>query len=761
MKQFNFILLNLFITVSLQAQIITVKQDGSGDFVKIQDAIDHATDGDTVLVWPGIYFENLNFNKKGICLGSLCLTTGDEAYINQTIIDANDQDRCIYAYDIDYPIEINGFTLQNGNTINNSYPYDGGGIRVREAKAIIANCIIQNNFARAYGGGILCYEAEVFLSNTTIKNNHSLNRGGGICMLLGEVLYDSIKRCNIFLNYGAKGMDIAKIAGPVTTVYVDTFTVINPDSHFAYSYNSNEIPINDILLDIVHAKVQEVNSNLYVSNLGSNQNDGTSPGSPLKTIGFALLKTKPDTNDPKTIFIEDGEYSRETGEKFPLNLRSYVSIVGASKDSTILDGSDFSSLMQANVLIKGYTVKNLTLRNANTHKMSLSGALYVYKFNTARFENLKLCNNKGLYRNAFSIAKPKNVYFSNVEVLDNIGSVSMCATLPDSNSYYSADTVWFENCRFNNNRPDYDTIDIGAGGGLAISGLESAIDSLTAYVTNCEFSDNYVREVSGGMSSSSLTTLSGAKTFLINSTIGNNFSENQYGGSVGVVLNSELNVYNSIIYANDPAQFFMKNDAGGQSDLNIYNSLVEDGIFGIKVYSPGNLVHYDPTNIDADPLWANDGWYPYMLMPGSPCINTGTLDLPSHIHLPETDLAGNPRIYDGQIDMGAYEFGPWVGLDYQKPKAKSQKLTASPNPFRNHCKIKYECKEQGQQSIFVYDLQGKRVATLMDISGQPASGQLNWNGTDDYGRKLKPGIYIIELTNNKRSLGSVKVEIVD
>ncbi len=47
--------------------------------------------GDTVLVHPGVYRENINFNGKNITVGSLFVTTGDEDYILQTVIDGQSQ----------------------------------------------------------------------------------------------------------------------------------------------------------------------------------------------------------------------------------------------------------------------------------------------------------------------------------------------------------------------------------------------------------------------------------------------------------------------------------------------------------------------------------------------------------------------------------------------------------------------------------------------------------------------------------------------
>jgi len=47
-----------------RGQIITVKQDGTGDYTIIQDAVNAAVDGDTILVWSGTYIENVSCEEK-------------------------------------------------------------------------------------------------------------------------------------------------------------------------------------------------------------------------------------------------------------------------------------------------------------------------------------------------------------------------------------------------------------------------------------------------------------------------------------------------------------------------------------------------------------------------------------------------------------------------------------------------------------------------------------------------------------------------
>ena len=56
-------------------------------YVSFQSEIDAASDGDTILVAPGTYEGNINFNGKNVVVASEYATTGDTSYISSTIID--------------------------------------------------------------------------------------------------------------------------------------------------------------------------------------------------------------------------------------------------------------------------------------------------------------------------------------------------------------------------------------------------------------------------------------------------------------------------------------------------------------------------------------------------------------------------------------------------------------------------------------------------------------------------------------------------
>ena len=63
--------------------------NGTMEYTSIQEAINNASDGDSLIVYPGVYFENIDYTGKTLFIGSLFLTTGTDSFINQTIIDGN------------------------------------------------------------------------------------------------------------------------------------------------------------------------------------------------------------------------------------------------------------------------------------------------------------------------------------------------------------------------------------------------------------------------------------------------------------------------------------------------------------------------------------------------------------------------------------------------------------------------------------------------------------------------------------------------
>jgi hypothetical protein len=135
--------------------------------------------------------------------------------------------------------------------------------------------------------------------------------------------------------------------------------------------------------------------------------------------------------------------------------------------------------------------------------------------------------------------------------------------------------------------------------------------------------------------------------------------KNEAGSGGGGMFNfqgSLSQMRNSVLWGNGSGV------DGYNGNIICYNSLVQ----GLTT-SDGN------GNLDGntDPLFVDAAQDDYRLQSCSPVINKGATDL-SEMNLPETDLAGYPRIHHDRIDMGAYEFQGDVILRRQPPVIAAQ-----------------------------------------------------------------------------------------
>lgn len=146
------------------------------DFETIQSAINASNNGDIVLVQPGVYTENIDFNSKRITVASLFHTTGDPDFISRTIIDGNGNRRAV-----SFISQENRHSILKGFTIRNGFTSYGGGIYIRESSPALQNLIITNNHATHRGGGVYCtHSSNPTLTHVTIVGNTADNNYGGI-----------------------------------------------------------------------------------------------------------------------------------------------------------------------------------------------------------------------------------------------------------------------------------------------------------------------------------------------------------------------------------------------------------------------------------------------------------------------------------------------------------------------------------------------------------------------------------------------------
>lgn len=140
----------------------------------IQEAVDIASNGDVVLIHPGTYHENIVINGGIISLASLYYTTGDEEYIDSTIINGEGEGCVIRLQNIESEA-----TFISGLTLTNGYSEYGGGLFLTNSSPSIANCAIVDNEAHTSGGGLCCMDESYPVITHCIFDLNETNTGGG------------------------------------------------------------------------------------------------------------------------------------------------------------------------------------------------------------------------------------------------------------------------------------------------------------------------------------------------------------------------------------------------------------------------------------------------------------------------------------------------------------------------------------------------------------------------------------------------------
>jgi len=231
-----------FVLLLLTAPVHSKTLYVPGNYPTIQQAIDAAVNGDTVLVDPGTYVENIDFMGKAITVASADGPT-------VTVIDGSQPSNPLYRSVAIFKSGeksdsvLKGFTLTNGSgSIGYGGWFHGGGIFCYYASpTIIDNIIIKNatpapgrgggmntyccddvtvagctfreNSAGYRGGGLANDQSGITLANCTFAENVAAHIGGGIYSFLSDL---SVNSCTMSVNSGSDGGGMFNYSSNVT-----------------------------------------------------------------------------------------------------------------------------------------------------------------------------------------------------------------------------------------------------------------------------------------------------------------------------------------------------------------------------------------------------------------------------------------------------------------------------------------------------------------------------------------------------------------
>jgi hypothetical protein len=648
------------IPLAASAFMWNIAQDGSGDFTEIQMAIDLVESGDTLLIHPGTFYENISITDKNLHLMSLYAVTQDTSYIHSTVLDGTHTSNVINSVNASGELFITGLTITNGycyTYIENGF-HHGAGIRCWGA-TYISHCIIEHNYTERVGGGIYVMEGPLYLSGTIIRYNVAAEDGGGLAFGNDEVYFNQEDLNSIYGNYSPLGTDIYNALDPDYEYFFPMLkgTSNPPNSHYFYNHGF------DGMFNVSYEEcyIEETCQEVYVSPEGDNYNDGLTPETALKNIWYATLKCEGDEDNPGIIHLAPGVYSPSSNDELLVTgLKSNMQIIGSGSDCTIIDhegeSGSFGILKKVNNLVQGFTYCNdsgeFSFTNLNFSGRSMTG--------TAEVRNIICRNITGIPLRVLFYA---DFSLDNIEIYNTIntgGAVQLA-------SIYNAN---FRNLKIQGCYPQEveDIWNYEGGFGIGIWNTSGIQEPLNYYFENLLITGIDNRSPYQHYPSGSTTALGGSweyiNMYLVNSTISGNVTDNNNTSALGAISGAHLNIYNSIINDNEYHSLLIGGDAlVGESYIGVTHSLVEGGFDDMVDWGQpwtadwleGNL------DIDEDPEFCGAGAAEFMLQSGSPCIDSGSLTcLPEGYILSETDLAGNPRVYGENIDMGCYE---WQGTE--------------------------------------------------------------------------------------------------
>jgi hypothetical protein len=94
----------------------------------------------------------------------------------------------------------------------------------------------------------------------------------------------------------------------------------------------------------------------------------------------------------------------------------------------------------------------------------------------------------------------------------------------------------------------------------------------------------------------------------------------------------------------------------------------------------------------------------------------------------------------------------WLSRDVQTGQAWLELGQNAPNPFNPQTSISFVLPATAVVRLEVFDVEGRRVATLVDATMPAGRHRVLWDGTDRDRRPVATGTYFYRLTAGKRSL---------
>lgn len=707
-----------FICALVSAQIINVP----GDFNTIQEGINAASDGDTVLVAENTYFENIRFMGKAITVASNYILDGDSSHIINTIIDGSQ------ATDPDSAATVMFINGEDTTSIINGFTITGG------------SGVLFMTFVVRAGGGIYSYNAGCKIINNIITENHVVDNdkagAAGIGSVQGQGVYWVVIRDN-YIGYNTALANGLTAFGGGMAIMPNCYIENNLIEHNSCTNTNGATDGGGIELEAFGSTVPitYVNNNI----IRNNELDGAtySVGGGIIIDGFSDAEVTNNMIENNTLIAGDGAYG---GGIRIVNILGVTNISSNIIATNTLDGAisswggGISAALADNISITNNIIEG-NLCNSISEQAGGGGI------------NLLRC---------------KKTFIQNNEVNENSIQAGTYAWGGGILLDKAKDIVYLNNNRINGNTSE----GIGRGGGISIY---NETDSVSYFINSNMIMNNYSDIWGGG-----LCMRNTYRIFLTNNLFKENESENTGGGIRLFESSGKIdrdNMFYPVIannnFINNSSNFGGAIYSGHNLEIPIiFNSIFWDNLAneGKDIYNAGtaNALVYNndidttmiyshwtgDNNIFCNPEFDDDTLH---LLTISDCVNAGIEHITfedNTYDCPDTDIDGEERPYLNTMpDIGVDETQFATG-EIENNFSERFNLSVYPNPFSQSVNIQIELSEKMNVGLFVTNTKGEMVARITTGVLDLGTHQFEWHANS-----LPTGIYHLVLrSENEQSV---------
>ena len=92
-----------------------------------------------------------------------------------------------------------------------------------------------------------------------------------------------------------------------------------------------------------------------------------------------------------------------------------------------------------------------------------------------------------------------------------------------------------------------------------------------------------------------------------------------------------------------------------------------------------------------------------------------------------------------------------TGVESGIPAGAAFLAPGEPNPFRESTRLRFRLDRPGQASLRIYEVTGRLVRTLGEMTYPNGLSEVSWDGRDSHGRQVSAGVYLARLQSGDRT----------